>query len=94
MHNTLKKTATYTAFDKLRTLEQGNYRLAVDYGIDRQRVRQTFRRGGSTRAKRHFTPLYESITENGVTKNLHYPTAGSGLFAIFATQSNGTSTIF
>ncbi|MBR0178310.1 MAG: hypothetical protein IJQ11_12900 [Bacteroidales bacterium] len=86
-----RQHATYTAFDKLRTLEQGNYRLAVDYGIDRQRVRQTFRRGSSTRTKRHFTPLYESITENGVTKNLHYLTAGSGLFAIFATQTNGAS---
>ena len=86
-----RQHATYTAFDKLRTLEQGNYRLAVDYGIDRQRVRQTFRRGSSTRTKRHFTPLYESITENGVTKNLHYLTAGTGLFAIFATQTNGES---
>ncbi|MBR4913042.1 MAG: hypothetical protein IKZ54_09430 [Bacteroidales bacterium] len=85
------QTATYTGFDKLRSLEQYNKRLVVDYGIDRQRVRQTFRRGSSTRTKRHFTPLYESITENGVTKNLHYLTAGTGLFAIFATQTNGTS---
>lgn len=85
------QTATYTGFDKLRSLEQYNKRLVVDYGIDRQRVRQTFRRGSSTRTKRHFTPLYESITENGVTKNLHYLTAGTGLFAIFATQTNGES---
>ena len=63
----------------------------MDYGIDRQRVRQTFRRGSSTRTKRHFTPLFETVTENGVTKNLHYLTAGTGLFAIFATQTNGES---
>ena len=86
--------ATYTSFDKLQTLAQDGMTLSVDYGIDRQRVMQTFRRGGSTRTKRHFTPLYESITENGVTKNLHYLTAGTGLFAIFATQTNGASAIF
>ena len=61
----------------------------MNYGIDRQRVIQSFTDGNSTKTKRYFTPLYESITENGVTKKLHYLTSASGLFAIFVTQNGG-----
>lgn len=85
--------ASYTSFDKLLTLEQGGKILRVDYGVDRQRVRQTLNDGNTTRTKRYFSPLYESITENGVTKNVHYLTSSTGLFAIFATQSNGGNTM-
>ena len=85
--------ASYTSFDKLLTLEQDGKILRVDYGVDRQRVRQTLNDGNTTRTKRYFTPLYESITENGVTKNVHYLTSSTGLFAIFATQSNGGNTM-
>ena len=85
--------ATYTNFDKLKTIEQDGKTLNVNYGIDRQRVMQTFSNGNTTRTKRYFTPLYETVTENGVTKKLHYFTAETGLFAIFATQSNGGSTM-
>lgn len=85
--------ATYTSFDKLKTLEQDGKTLTVDYGIDRQRVMQTFSDGNTTRTKRYFTPLYETVTENGVTKKLHYLTSSTGLFAIFAEQTNGASTM-
>ena len=83
--------ATYTSFDKLKMLEQDGMTLTVDYGIDRQRVGQTFSDGNTTRTKRYFTPLYETVTENGVTKKLHYLTAATGLFAIFASQTDGAS---
>ena len=85
--------ATYTSFDKLSTLSQDGKTLSVNYGIDRQRMMQTFSDGTTTRTKRYFTPLYETVAENGVTKKLHYFTAETGLFAIFATQSNGGSTM-
>ena len=85
--------ATYTSFDKLQTLAQDGMTLSVDYGIDRQRVMQTFSDGTTTRTKRYFTPLYETVTENGVTKKLHYLTAETGLFAIFATQTDGGGTM-
>ncbi len=84
---------TYTSFDKLSTLSQDGKTLSVNYGIDRQRVMQTLSDGTTTRTKRYFTPLYETVTENGVTKKLHYLTSSTGLFAIFATQSNGGSTM-
>ena len=85
--------ATYTSFDKLQTLAQDGKTLSVDYGIDRQRVMQTFSDGTTTRTKRYFTPLYETVTENGVTKKLHYLTSSTGLFAIFASYNNGGGTM-
>lgn len=75
-------------FDNL-IINQDGKALTVSYGIDRQRVQQTFTDGDNVRTKRYFTPLYERVTENGVTKNLHYLTAETGLFAIFVTQNNG-----
>ena len=39
-------------------------------------------------SKRYFTPLYDEIAENGVTKKLHYLTAANGIFAIFVSTSN------
>ena len=62
-------------------------------GIDRQRVTQSLTDGKNTRAKRYFTPLYEKVTENGVTKKLHYLTSATGLFAIFVSTSNGGGTM-
>ena len=85
--------ATYTSFDKLSTLSQDGKTLSVNYGIDRQRVMQTFNNGTTTRTKRYFTPLYETVTENGVTKKLHYLTSSTGLFAIFASYNNGGGTM-
>ena len=32
---------------------------------------------------------YETVTENGITKKLHYLTSSTGLFAIFASYNNG-----
>ena len=38
--------------------------------------------------------LYETVTEDGVTKNYHYLTAGNGLFTIFVTSSNGEEAMY
>ena len=65
------------------------FQKTLSYGIDRQRVMQTLSDGTTTRTKRYFTPLYETVTENGVTKKLHYLTSSTGLFAIFASYNNG-----
>ena len=85
---------TYTGFDKLLTLEQEGKTLSVNYDIDRQRVMQTYSNGNTTRTKRYFTPLYETVTENGITKKLHYLTSSTGLFAIFASYNNGGGTMY
>ena len=59
-----------------------------------ERVRQILTDSDATKQKRYFTQLYETVTENGVTKNLHYLYAPSGLFAIFATDNNANEMIF
>ena len=38
--------------------------------------------------------LYETATEDGVTKNYHYLTAANGLFANFVTSSNGEEAMY
>ena len=40
------------------------------------------------------TSLYETVTEGGVTKKLHYLTAANGLFAIFVSSSAGGGTMY
>ena len=47
-----------------------------------------------TSTKRYFTPLYETETKNGVTKNMHYLTTTTGIFAIFVTQNGGGGTMY
>ncbi len=84
---------TYTSFDKVRSISQGTYTLDVSYGADRQRVRQTLSNGNNTKTKRYFTPLYEVVSENGATKKVHYLTSSTGLFAIFAVDSNNNGTM-
>ena len=69
------------------------FQKTLSYGIDRQRVMQAFSDGTTIRTKRYFTPLYETVTENGVTKKLHYLTSSTGLFAIFASYNNGGGTM-
>ena len=88
------QTVTYTPFDKVGTVCQDGRTLSVDYGIDRQRVTQTLNDGFSRRTKHYFTPLYETVTENGVTKKLHYLTAANGIFAIFVSASTGENTMY
>ena len=88
------QTVAYTPFDKVGTVSQDGRTLSVDYGIDRQRVTQTLNDGSSRRTKRYFTPLYETVTENGVTKKLHYLSSSSGIFAIFVTASTGGGTMY
>ena len=63
-------------------------------GMDRQRVAQTLYHGAATRSKRYFTPLYETVTENGVTKKLHYLSSATGLFAIFVATSTGEKQMY
>ena len=89
-----EQAVAYTPYDKVDTVRQGGNTLAVDYGIDRQRVVQTFTGGKETWTKRYFTPLYETVTMNGETKNLHYVTSATGIFAIFVTQNSGTGTMY
>ena len=84
---------TYTSFDKVKSISQGTKTLNVSYGADRQRVRQTLNIGNSTKTKQYFTPLYEVVNESGTIKKIHYLTSSTGLFAIFALDSNNNGTM-
>ena len=57
------ETVAYTPFDKVASVIQDGKTLMVGYGIDRQRVAQTYSDGSTTQSKRYFTPLYETVTE-------------------------------
>ena len=72
MGSVLTKSFAYTPFDKVSSVSQDGKTLTVGYGIDRQRVVQTLVDGNTRRTKRYFTPLYETVTENGSTEMIHY----------------------
>ena len=78
---------------KLSIVSDNNELHYYGTNADRERVRQILTDSDATKQKRYFTQLYETVTENGVTKNLHYLYAPSGLFAIFATDNNANETM-
>ena len=84
---------TYTSFDKVKSISQDNKNLHISYGADHQRVRQTLNVGEVSKTKRYFTPRYETISTGGTTKKIHYLTSSTGLFAIFALESNNSGTM-
>ena len=82
---------TYTCFDKVKTITQGNNTLEYTYGYDRQRVFMEELADGIERTKRYVGNCeYVTQTEGNTTteKVLTYLTGPLGVFAVVVTQGN------
>ena len=83
-------TLTYTCFDKVKTITQGNNTLEYTYGYDRQRVFMEEHANGVERTKRYVGDCeFVTETENNTTteKTLTYLTGPMGVFAVVAMSS-------
>jgi len=79
---------TYTAFDKVKTLAEGNNTLAYTYGYDRQRIFMEEHANGTIRTKRYVGGCeFVTLTENNTTteKTLTYLSSPIGIFAVVET---------
>ena len=82
---------TYTCFDKVKTITQGNNTLEYTYGYDRQRVFMEEHINGMERTKRYVGNCeFVAVTENNATTErvLTYLTGPMGVFAVVETSGN------
>ncbi|MBQ3355022.1 MAG: hypothetical protein IJL04_00555 [Bacteroidales bacterium] len=90
------QTITYTGFDKVSKVKQGNDSLCYTYGYDRQRVFMEEHVGNRHRTKRYIGNC-EYITKNNGnvtdTQWLTYLTGPTGVYAVVMTK-NGSDQIF
>ncbi len=85
---------TYTSFDKVKTVAQGNNTLEYTYGYDRQRIFMEEYANGVERTKRYVCNCeFMTVTENNATteKVLTYLTGPMGVFAVVEQQGNDES---
>lgn len=85
---------TYTCFDKVKTVAQGNNTLEYTYGYDRQCIFMEEHDNGVERTKRYVGNCeFMTVTENNATteKMLTYLTGPMGVFAVVEQQGNDES---
>ena len=89
------QTVTYTGFDKVSKVKQGNDSICYTYGYDHQRVFMEEHVGSATRTKRYVGNC-EYVTETTgnatTTRWLTYLTGPTGVYAVVVTENN-TNTI-
>lgn len=86
-----EQTVTYTCFDKVKTVTQGNNTLEYTYGYDRQRTFKEEYANGVERAKRYVGScefLLPPIENTTVEKILTYLSSPIGVFAVMEKQGN------
>ena len=88
------QTVTYTGFDKVSKVKQGNDSICYTYGYDRQRIAMEEHVGNTTRAKRYVDNCeYVTETTGNVTaqKWLTYLTGPMGVYAVVVTENNANT---
>jgi len=86
-HN--EQNITYTLFDKISTIQEGDYQLNMMYGTDDERVKQEIQNGDNISTTIYLGGLCEKITENGSARFLNYVNSPQGLIAIIVRGLTG-----
>jgi RHS repeat-associated protein len=85
------QSITYTHFDKVSGIAEGNHSLGYTYGYDHQRISMEEHVGNTTRAKRYVGNC-EYVTETtgntNVSRWITYLSGPTGLFAAVETENN------
>lgn len=85
------QTITYTCFDKVRRIEEGDNTLEYTYGYDQQRIRMEEHANGTIRTKRYVGGCERVTLTDGTattTKILTYLNSPIGIFAVVEKQGN------
>jgi YD repeat-containing protein len=84
------QVVTYTGFDKVRSVRNGNDSICYTYGYDHQRILMEEHVGSTTRTKRYVGSC-EYVTEttgNATTQKwLTYLTGPTGVYAVVVTEN-------
>ena len=84
---------TYNEAGRATSIEEGNYRLALEYGVDNRRIKTFLYENGTLIKEKHFSSGYEKVITGQTVRELHYITAPSGLTALVI-RSAGTDSLF
>jgi RHS repeat-associated protein len=96
---TTSQTITYTGFDKVKTINEGNSSLVYTYGYDQQRIHVSEATDDRTISKDYVGGVCEYITEydeaeNVTEKTLTYIVGPYGVFAVVEKQDGEESVHF
>lgn len=72
---------TYSSFDKVKTIDEGDSHLVYQYGYDQQRISMTETVGSTTR-KKQYAGNCEFVNEDGVEKSWTFLSGPYGVFAV------------
>jgi RHS repeat-associated protein len=93
----LDQDITYNFYNKVETIEEGDYRAEFTYGHDQQRRKTILYHNGQTQQVKYFSHLSEEINTLGQNAQdpitVEYIAGGSGLAAIHVKQGN-TSNVY
>lgn len=89
---------TYTAFNKINSIKEkvgtDNLELNYVYGTDLQRWKTILKKNDTVVKTTIFAGNYESIVENGQTKQLYYISGADGTAAVYVKQSGQQDKIY
>lgn len=89
---------TYTAFNKINSIKEkvgtDDFELNYIYGTDLQRWKTVLKKNNTVMKTTIFAGNYESIVENGQTRQLYYINGADGTVAIYVKQSGQSDKIY
>ncbi len=84
---------SYTAFNKVQSITEGDYQLNVLYGSDQQRAKTDLFYQSSLQGTKYFVGNYEKQVSTGEIQEINYIDGGDGLAAIYVID-NGVGTMY
>ena len=93
----MNPTGTYTGFDKVAMVKQGNDSICYTYGYDHQRISMDEHVGNRHRSKRYVGSCeYITETNSNVTDTqwLTYLTGPTGVYAVVMTKNGSNQTFY
>ena len=83
----------YNEQGRAKSIEDGNFRMTLDYGVNDQRIKTFLYEDGTLIKEKHYAAGYEKVIEGQTVREVHYINAPSGLTAIVV-RSAGTDSLF
>jgi RHS repeat-associated protein len=84
---------SYTAFNKIKIITEGDFSINIKYGTDQQRRKAKLRNQGNLVSTKFYFPGYEKEISGTNTREIYYINAPSGLCALYVVE-NGMGTMY
>lgn len=91
----IQQDITYTAFEKASVIIEGDEQATITYGPNQERVKTDFSNSLlGTSSTRYYLNDYEKEVKTGMTREMHYINAPSGLVAMHVIENGVANTYF